>query len=759
MIIKNVMVEIRMKPELEASLFAAGITGADAISAANAAVTSVPGLTLDLSFPPVPVPSMLSVAAKASLDAASAEMDQPDGRIAAPTEPELMVPDFDGDTIILRGTMDESAFDANMFVAGPQDGVQAVYADPVIEQFITCGSSSPVGTAADVGRLLDTPSLRRAGMDGRGVLLAIVDTGINLGHLRALGLVPQFSEERSWTPPLQPGQPPMRPGQMPVGHGTMCAFDGMIAAPRATLVDIAVLASRRPSGSAMDGLLSDAVLGYSHLMRLMRGLGRPGDFHSLVVSNSWGMFQASWDFPPGHPGNYSDNPAHPFNRIVATLERTGADILFAAGNCGRECPDGRCGTQRDAGIYGANSHPAVISVAGVDVRKQRVGYSTRGPGRLDRQKPDVAGYTHFVGSRVYPADGGTSAATPVVAGLVAAFRSRFPTGPGRTPSMLRNLVRQTAENVGTPGFDIETGFGIASGTRLARSTLLTVGGDNTQDAIRDSGVLPEEDRGVDDLVNDQEFMEALSAFELQAASGIGATARSCESCGEQQSLSGVKELTMNSSNDQEFMQALQAFGGGGSFGMGASGGESGAFGGGGSGEGFGGSGSGEEFGGSDSGMEGGSDQEFMQALQAFGGGMTGGLGTATAGGYGGGMGMGMGDFGGGADVTAAPSLATVCRTWRSVRPIVLRILPFLAALPGIGAPVAAAFRTLGTLLDAVCRGGGGGAAALCQRWRQGLRTIVVRVASVVGRIPFFGSAAARALRALISAIDTICRGS
>jgi len=155
-------------------------------------------------------------------------------------------------------------------------------------------------------------------------------------------------------------------------------------------------------------------------------------------------------------------------------------------------------------------------------------------------------------------------------------------------------------------------------------------------------------------------------------------------------------------------------------------------------------------------MEGGGDQEFMQALQAFGGGMTGGLGTATAGGYGGGMGMG--GFGG-ADVTAAPSLADICRIWRSVRPIVLRILPFLAALPGIGAPVAAAFRTLGTLLDAVCRGGGGGAAALCQRWRQGLRTIVVRVASVVGRIPFIGSAAARALRALIAAIDAICRGS
>ena len=36
-----------------------------------------------------------------------------------------------------------------------------------------------------------------------------------------------------------------------------------------------------------------------------------------MVSNSWGMFDPAWDFPVGHPGNYSDNPNHPFNIIVA----------------------------------------------------------------------------------------------------------------------------------------------------------------------------------------------------------------------------------------------------------------------------------------------------------------------------------------------------------------------------------------------------------------------------------------------------------
>jgi hypothetical protein len=57
-----------------------------------------------------------------------------------------------------------------------------------------------------------------------------------------------------------------------------------------------------------------------------------------VVNNSWGMFNPTWDFPVGDPQNYSDNPNHPFNIIVASLEAAGADILFAAGNCGPGMP-------------------------------------------------------------------------------------------------------------------------------------------------------------------------------------------------------------------------------------------------------------------------------------------------------------------------------------------------------------------------------------------------------------------------------------
>jgi subtilisin family serine protease len=345
------------------------------------------------------------------------------------------------------------------------DAAVRIFADPTVECCPVCGGSPPVGTEGDVERLLCVERLRSLGMDGSGVMVAVVDTGVNMEYLSRRGKNPRFDAALSWAP-ASGGIP----GQQPIGHGTMCAYDVCIAAPNCTLLDYSVLRSRRPGQSAMEGLLSDAVFAYSRLRDLLRAPQRPGELRSLVVTNSWGMYHPSWDFPVGHPGNYSDNPDHPFNRIVGSLERDGADLLFAAGNCGRECPSGKCGGITARAIYGANSHPQVICVGGVDVTGTRVGYSSIGPGRLADQKPDVCGFTHFKGSGVYPADGGTSAATPVVAGLLAALRTRRPSNPQdptSSPAAFRELLRRTALDRSLVGFDYEYGWGIVNGCRLS----------------------------------------------------------------------------------------------------------------------------------------------------------------------------------------------------------------------------------------------------------------------------------------------------
>lgn len=447
---RNVIIELSGSTRL--GTFAAAMAAGAAPQLDTDLVPALEGIRWDPLYPPVQVPAMTPIEDSEDPQDVSARFSLDDRPEAA--------------TYLVRGEVPADRAEAFAEEASRSEGVVGVYADVAIEVCRICPGDPPLGTDRDVERLLCAERLRASRMDGRGVMVAVVDTGINMAYLNAHGKTPNFNAARSWAP-LGGGTP----GSQPVGHGTMCAYDVCIAAPRCTLLDISLLLSTRTGGSIMEGLLSDAVLAYRHLMNVMSAPRRPGESRSLVVNNSWGMFHPTWDFPVGHIGNYSDNPNHPFNRIVGALELMGADILFAAGNCGRDCPDGRCRGVTTRAIYGANSHPQVLCVAGVDVTGDRVGYSSIGPGRLSRQKPDLAGFTHFQGSGVYAADGGTSAATPVVAGVVAALRTRLGYHPliARThPAAVRNLLRKTAFDRGLTGYDFEYGWGIINGCVLPR---------------------------------------------------------------------------------------------------------------------------------------------------------------------------------------------------------------------------------------------------------------------------------------------------
>ena len=276
----------------------------------------------------------------------------------------------------------------------PQFAVHApdqpkVFVDAQIGSLPICPGDPARGSAADVRSLLNVSELTRRGLNGDGVAIAIVDSGINLDHLRKRGMPVRLDPHIFWTP-----TPNIKPGEYPVDHGTMCAYCALISAPHATLLDFPVLQSTRRGGSVMEGFLSDAITAFNVMLNIMLKPEDQRPYQSLVVNNSWGMFHESWDFPAGHPGRYGDNPNHPFNLVVSSLSQAGADILFAAGNCGSDCPDSRCQGVSTNVITGANSHPDVLSLAGVDIYKTRVGYSSQGPGNsnLDKLKPDIAAY-------------------------------------------------------------------------------------------------------------------------------------------------------------------------------------------------------------------------------------------------------------------------------------------------------------------------------------------------------------------------------
>jgi subtilisin family serine protease len=439
----RVLIQLRPPAEIVEAVIAAaaGAPGAPPAPAPEDIAGRLPGVALDPRFPPLPVPRPL-----AADGGHPVSLDQPTVYSLEPAEAGVLV----------RGEIaDDQAASRLALLLGSRPDVTGVFSDPVIETCLTCGDSSAVGDWKDVADNLRVAALTGGGYTGAGVAMAVVDTGVSLAHLEdQLGEPPTLDATRSWTP----AGVSTRPGAHPVDHGTMCAFDGLIAAPRATLLDVAVLLSRREGSTVLEGLLSDAVAAYAHLRTVLDAM--PAEQRALVVSNSWGSFSPNWDFPPGHPGNYSDNRAHPFNIIVGSLEQAGADILFAAGNCGRDCPDGRC-EYPSLPIGGANSHPQVLSTGGVDVTGERVGYSSQGPGRLTERKPDLCAYTHFDGSKVYPGspDSGTSAACPVVAGVVAAIRTMV-TATALTPAQLRTVLWRTADDRSTVGYDYDYGYGV-----------------------------------------------------------------------------------------------------------------------------------------------------------------------------------------------------------------------------------------------------------------------------------------------------------
>jgi subtilisin family serine protease len=343
-----------------------------------------------------------------------------------------------------------------------------VFVEMRLAPFVKCMVEPAVGTFRDVGERLQLAQLKSLNLTGDKVAIAILDTGIHLPSLtRSLGRAPRFDAQACWNPQHTPREP----GTWKVGHGTMCAFDALIAAPDATLVDYPLLEVESPSPDGMMfPYVSSAMRAYGALLA-SRAHGPLKAYQALVVSNSWGIYHPDDDYPLGHPGRFSDNPTHPFNVQLAAATRAGIDILFAAGNCGRDCPSPNCRSTQGNAIMGCAGLQEVLTVAGCDIHGMRAGFSSQGPSipGMAPQKPDLMAYTHFLGSALAhdsKPDTGTSAACPVAAGCVAALRSSPKFDPVTVPpAQLFERLRATAERPAgklAPDWDGDQGWGIIS---------------------------------------------------------------------------------------------------------------------------------------------------------------------------------------------------------------------------------------------------------------------------------------------------------
>jgi subtilisin family serine protease len=308
-----------------------------------------------------------------------------------------------------------------------------------------CTPTTAKGAIADVAAYFGVDKIWGAGFKGKGIVVGIVDGGItaegrDVAALETIRRIPNViggpapdwgTTARAW-------------GE----HGNMCATDVLGMAPEAKLYDC------RISGGDS---ISNALKVFDWAINQHKTDGTP-----QVLTNSWGIYQKSWD------EFYASNPEHPFTRKVIDAINQGILVLFAAGNCGSSCPADRCGTDTGQGksIWGANGHPMVMTVGAVNKDEQFVGYSSQGPAALDPNKPDFCSVTHFRG--YFASDNGTSAATPIAAGVVALLKQAK---PSLTQDEAKKALKNTAKNIGEPGFDQHTGAGIIQ-PKAALDTLL-----------------------------------------------------------------------------------------------------------------------------------------------------------------------------------------------------------------------------------------------------------------------------------------------
>jgi subtilisin family serine protease len=386
------------------------VPSAAGLSDAEAEGIGGPGFTLDAGYRPVPVP--------------------PAGGAGAGLGPAER-------TVVVRGTIEEGQEEA--LRSDPR--VVAVWSDARIAPFAhPCGTpdcnSRPLGAKGDLAamaRYLGADRVWDAGQRGAGIEIAILDTGV---RRRAVPAVVD-----GWSPP----------GTSPWGddgaleHGTMCAIDALAVCPDAAILDLGIMKSAAPS---TEGFLSDAAAAYDWALDRFRGRGTP-----QILSNSWGLYRESWG------PDYARDPGHPFTRKALEAIDAGMLVVFAAGNCGGDCllPPMACADDLGPGrsIWGANGHPAVITVGAANIEDVWVGYSSQGPAALDPRKPDVCAPSHFAGFTRN--DSGTSAACPVAAGVLGLLRGAE---PSLRQAEAKEILMTTAHDICEPGWDANSGAGI-----------------------------------------------------------------------------------------------------------------------------------------------------------------------------------------------------------------------------------------------------------------------------------------------------------
>lgn len=310
-----------------------------------------------------------------------------------------------------------------------------------LDQVVQAPSSSLSSTAPAEWNLqaIGAPALWGAGLDGTGIVVAGMDTGVDGAH-------PDLSATwrggaNSWFDPSGQHATPADAN----GHGTQSM--GIVVGGAAGGSSIGVAPGARWIAAkifddAGAGTLSGIHLAFQWL------LDPDGDPATLdapdVVNASWTLAN-----PPG-------TCDLEFQPDLQALEAAGIAVVFAAGN------DGPSGGSSASPANG----PGALSTGAVDATSTIAPFSSRGPSACDGSifptlvAPGVDVWTadlSYGGFPVYAVVSGTSFAAPHVAGAMALLAEA---APAASVAELRSALVQGAIDLGAAGADDAYGQGL-----------------------------------------------------------------------------------------------------------------------------------------------------------------------------------------------------------------------------------------------------------------------------------------------------------